>query len=111
MTNEFDIIEHPSIILWLREFAKNEPLGFSYLLKGNLDFFNSNWGVPEGQNQKFTYWKRDYLGITIFVYSSDVATFYKVQYLGSRETFINDKRMGSYLIGFLTRFSKEIIVT
>ena len=52
-----------------------------------------------------------YLGITIFVYSSEIVTFYKVQYLGARDTFINDKRMGSYLIGFLTKFSKEIIAT
>ncbi len=109
MTNEFDIIEHPAVVLWFKEFAKSEPLGFSYLIKGNEEYFKNTIGKPEGQTQKFSYWKKDYLGITIFIYSDSNTTFYKVQYLGEREGFINDKKMGSYLIGFLTKFSKEII--
>ncbi len=109
MTNEFDIIDHPSVILWFRDIAKTEPLGFAYLIKGNVNYFKQIWGAPAGQTQKFSYWKRDYLGITIFVYSDENATFYKVQYLGEKETFVSDKKMGSYLIGFLTKFTKEII--
>lgn len=109
MTNEFDIIDHPLVQMWIKDFAKIEPLGFSFLIQGNSDFFKNLWGNPDGQAAKFSYWKRDYLGIIIFVYSNDVATFYKVQYLGSHEAFINDKKMGSYLTGFLNKFTKELI--
>ena len=35
--NEFDIIEHPSVLLWLKEYAKNDPLGFCFLIQGNLE--------------------------------------------------------------------------
>lgn len=109
MTNEFDIIDHPLVLLWFKDFAKNEPLGFSYLTKGNVTYFTSIWGAPAGQTQKFSYWKREYLGITIYVYSDESATFYKVQYLGEKEAFMNDKKMGSYLTGFLSKYSKEVI--
>jgi hypothetical protein len=109
MTNEFDIIDHPLVLLWFKEFAKNEPLGFSFLTKGNINYFKSIWGPSSGQTQKFAYWKKEYLGINIYIYSDETATFYKVQYLGEKDNFINDKKMGSYLIGFLTKFNKELI--
>jgi hypothetical protein len=109
MTNEFDIIDHPLVLLWFKEFAKNEPLGFAFLTKGNTEYFKNIWGNPNGLTQKTSYWKRDYLGITIYIYSDEISTFYKVQYLGEKETFTSDKKMGSYLIGFLTKFSKELI--
>lgn len=109
MTNEFDIIEHPLVQLWLKDFAKIEPLGFSFLVQGNFDFFKNMFGAPTGQAAKFSYWKREHLGITIFIYSSNLATFYKVQYLGEREAFINDKKMGSYLTGFLQKFTKDLV--
>ncbi len=109
MTNEFDIIDHPLVVLWLKDMAKTEPLGFAYLIKGNAQYFKTILGNPVGQTQKFPYWKKEYLGITIFIYSNESDTFYKVQYLGEKENFIQDKKMGSYLIGFLTKFTKEII--
>lgn len=109
MTNEFDIIEHPLVALWLREYAKNEPLGFCFLTQGNSLFFKKIWGPANGQTQKFEYWKKDHLGITLYVYSDTQATYYKVQYLGEKQMFIQDKKMGSYLTGFLTKLTKEFL--
>ena len=109
MTNEFDFIDHPSVLFWLKEYGKTEPLGLSFLTQGNSDYFTYLWGTPNGETQKFSYWKRDYLGITIFVYSDSNSTFYKSQYLGEKDTFINDKKIGAYLIGFFISLVKEII--
>lgn len=109
MTNEFDIITHPLVFLWLKEFAKNEPLGFVFLINGHMDYFKSIWGIESGKTNSFSYWKKEYLGINIFIYSDNETTFYKVQYLGEKENFINDKKMGAYLTGFLSKFSKELI--
>lgn len=109
MTNEFDIVEHPLVYMWLKDYLKNEPLGFCFLTQGNKSLFKNIWGNSIGQTQKFNYWKRDYLGITIYVYSDSESTFYKVQYLGEKEMFIQDKKMGAYLQGFLTKLTKEIL--
>lgn len=109
MTNEFDIIEHPMVLMWFLEYAKNEPLGTAFLTKGNVNFFNKKWGKPTGKAQEHNYWKRDYLGITLYLYSNENETFYKVQYLGEQDMFISDKKMGSYITGFLTKLTKEIL--
>lgn len=109
MTNEFDILEHPLVLLWMKDYAKSEPLGFCFLTQGNHNYFKKIWDSPTGKSQKFEYWKRDYLGITIYVYSDENSTYYKVQYLGEKEMFVQDKKMGSYLTGFLNKLTKEII--
>jgi hypothetical protein len=109
MTNEFDIIDHPLVLLWLKEYLKNEPLGFVFLIQGNLNFFKSIWGDAAGKTQRFEYWKKDHLGITIYVYADEQSTYYKVQYLGNKEMFVLDKKMGSYLTGFLNKLTKEIL--
>lgn len=108
MTNEFDLIEHPLVLLWFKDFVKTDPLGVVFLTEGHVDFFTNKWGKSTGSTQNLQYWKRDYLGITLYVYSDDKITFYKAQYLGDRENFIQDKKMGSYLTGFLTKLTKEI---
>ena len=110
MTNEFDIIDHPLVFLWIKEYAKNEPLGLCFLTQGNNYFFKKIWGSANGNTQKFDYWKKDHLGITIYVYSDSQSTYYKVQYLGDKEMFIQDKKMGSYLTGFLSKLTKEILI-
>lgn len=108
MTNEFDIILHPLVLLWLKEYAKTEPLGLAFLTQSNQSLFQKKWGNADGQTQRLQYWRRDYLGITMYVYSDDSISFYKVQYLGDKEAFIQDKKMGSYLTGFLTKLTKEV---
>jgi len=109
MTNEFDFIDNPVVLLWFKNFAKSEPLGFTFLTQGNQKLFSRFWGTSNGVTQKFNYWKRDYLGITIYVYSDNDATFYKVQYLGDKTMFQQDKKMGTYLTGFLEKTIKEIL--
>lgn len=109
MTNEFDIIEHPLVFMWMKEYAKTDPLGFVFLTQGNAEFFEHFWGASSGKTQKYQYWKKDHLGITLYVYSDDNITYYKVQYLGDKETFITDRKMGAYLTGFLSKLVKEII--
>lgn len=111
MTNEFDIIEHPIVNMWFKDYAKNEPLGFCFLTQSNQENFKNMWGKPNGRTQKFDYWKRDHLGITIYVYSDEEATFYKVQYLGEKHMFQQDKKMGSYMTGFLVKLTKEVLST
>ena len=106
MTNEFDIIDHPLVLLWFKDFGKNEPMGFSFLTQGNVNYFRNIWGTPSGQTQKFFYWKRDYLGITIYVYSDNNATFYKVQYLGEKESFVNDKSPQMILLNIVAILSE-----
>lgn len=109
MTNEFDIIEHPMVLMWFLEFSKSEPLGMNFLTQGNVKYFQHKWGNPNGKAHDHNYWKKDYLGITLYVYSNEKETFYKVQYLGSKEMFIQDKKMGSYITGFLIKLTKEIL--
>lgn len=111
MTNEFDIIEHPLVLMWLKEYAKTEPLGLAFITQGNKFIFKQKWGAPVGQNKNFSYWKRDHLGIIIYAYSDDNMTFYKVQYLGEKEMFIQDKKMGSYLTSFLHKLTKDILIS
>lgn len=109
MTNEFDIIEHPLVSLWLKEQSKKEPLFLVALTQGNAKFFTKIWGPHSGLTKRFQYWKQEYLGITIYVYSDAKETFYKIQYLGPRDNFIADKKIGSYLTGFLKKLSKDFL--
>lgn len=109
MTNEFDIFDHPMVFFWFKEFAKNEPLGLTFLTQGNNNLFHKKWGECSGKAQKYEYWKKDHLGITLYIYSNDDSTYYKVQYLGEKDMFVEDKKMGSYLTGFLSKLSKDIL--
>lgn len=109
MTNEFDIIEHPMVFLWLNEFSKSDPLGFTYLTQGNGKWFSDKWGKPLGKTNRFDYWKKDHLGITLYVYADENSSFYKVQYLGEKDMFVHDTKMGSYLTGFLAKITKEFL--
>jgi hypothetical protein len=109
MTNEFDIIEHPLVILWLKEFAKNEPLGLIFLTGGNVSLFKNKWGNPSGATQNLQYWKREHSGINIYVYADENITFFKVQYLGDKEKFLQDKKIGTYITGFLSKLTKEFL--
>lgn len=108
-TNEFDIIEHPMVASWVREYVKTEPLGVCFLTQGNTNLFHKMWGKEDGLTKKSKYWTKDHLGITIYVYSDDSSSFYKVKYLGDRDMFLSDKKMGSYLTGFLTKLTKDIL--
>lgn len=109
MTNIFDIYDHPVVALWMKELLKTDPLGLCVLVQSNLELFSKMWEKPtDAKIGEFTVWKRDHLGITVFAYVNDEITFYKVQYLGEKDMFVNDKRMGTYLTGFLNKLSKEI---
>lgn len=109
MTNIFDIYDHPLVSLWFKELAKNEPLALSILTQSNLDLFSKMWGsATDAKIGGYTVWKRDHLGITVFAYVNNEITFYKVQYLGEKDMFVSDKRMGTYLTSFLTKLQKEI---
>lgn len=109
MTNEFDIIEHPIVLMWLKEQTKKEPLFLVTITEGNIDFFTKLWGQKTGLTKRFHYWKHEYLGITIYVYCDNTQTTYKVQYLGSKENFVTDKKIGSYLTNFLIKLSKSFL--
>jgi hypothetical protein len=109
MTNEFDIFDHPLVFMWFKDYAKNEPLGFCFLTQGNSDYFKKTWGDSAGKTQNFQFWKKNHLGITIYVYSDNETTYYKVQYLGGKDMFMQDKKMGTYLTGFLSKLVKEVL--
>lgn len=109
MTNEFDIIDNPLVLMWFKDYAKSDPLCVSFLTKGNYKLFKSMWGTPDGKTQNHEYWKKEHLGITIYVYSNNFSTFYKVQYLGEKNMFVQDKKIGSYITGFLMKLIKEIL--
>lgn len=109
MTNIFDIYEHPLVAFWVKELFKNDPLALCVLTQSNLDLFSKMWEKPtDAKIGGYTVWKRDHLGITVFAYVNEEITFYKVQYLGEKDMFVNDKRMGTYLTSFLTKLQKEI---
>lgn len=108
MTNEFDLIEHPMVQNWLKELAKTEALALIGLVEGNAQRFRRLFSEPSGKTQRFEYWKRDYLGITIFLYTDNRSTYYKIQYLGEKDLFCKDKKMGSYMASFLGKLAKEL---
>ena len=109
MTSEFDIIDHPNVFFWLKDLAKNDPLAFCTLGSGNSYTFRELWGKPTGSTQRFEYWKKDYLGITIFIYTDKITTFYKVQYLGEKNIFTQDKKIGAYISSFLSKLTKDLL--
>lgn len=107
MSQEIDIIEHPFVVLWLKDLTKNDPLCFATLIEGNISRFKKQFGQPTGKTQRYLFWKKDYLGITIFIYSDNYNTFYKIHYLGAKEIFVQDKKIGSYITGFLDKIIKN----
>lgn len=110
MTNEFDIIEHPLVLAWLKEYAKTEPLGFCFLTQGNTDYFRKIWNKsPTSRTSRYDYWQINHLGITLFIYSNKDETVYKVQYLGEKDIFLQDKKIGSYIISFIQKLTEGLI--
>lgn len=108
MTNEFDIIEHPLVKLWLSNYAKTDPLALDFLTQGNTSYFTDLMGKPQGNSMKYDYWIEQHSGFTIYIYSNNSASMYKVKFLGEKEAFVNDNRIGSYIIGFLEKFIKTM---
>lgn len=109
MSTELDIIDHPQVFTWLKDLSRQDTMAFVTLCGGNCDTFKSLWGKAHGKTQRFDYWKKEHLGTTIFVYTDKYTTFYKVQYLGEKEIFLQDKKIGAYVIAFLSRLAKELL--
>lgn len=109
MTNEFDFIKHSAVLTWFFNKALNDPLCVTFLTKGNISVFENLWGAPSGKTGDYTYWKRDYCGITIFVCSNASETVYRVQYLGDYERFLEDNKMGAYCTGFLNSLCNDLL--
>ncbi len=107
--SEYDIIDHPTVFFWLKDLAKNDPLAFVVLTENNLERFNKVFGKPHGTTQKFKFWKKEHLGITIFLYTNKEASFYKVQYIGDNQAFSQDKKIGAYITGFLNKLLKDLL--
>lgn len=106
--NEIDIIEHPIVSKWFKELSKNEPFTYLALIQGNTIKFKKIFGTPQGETNKFLYWKKDYIGINIYIYTNPTDTYYKVQYTGDSENFPQDKKIGSYVVGFLNKLIKDL---
>lgn len=109
MTNEFDVIEQPMVALWLKDQARSNPLGFISLTGNNVQRFHKNLGKPHGTTQRFQFWKQDYLGFIIFIYCDNESTYYKIQYLGTKDIFVKDKKVAAYITGYLNSLIQETL--
>ena len=108
-TNEFDIFDHPTAMLWLREFSKNNPYGYCFLTSMDIVVLKDTLGFPIRENQGAMVWQTEYMGINLFIYQKNKLTQYKVQYLGEQDKYLLDKRFGTYITGFLNEFVSMII--
>lgn len=100
---EFDIMENPLVFLWFKDLAKNDPLAFITITNSNRINFKNYFGDPIGREGKYECWKQDYMGITIYLLTDNFKTIFKVSYLGEKEIFIQDKKMGIYITSFMNQ--------
>lgn len=108
MTHEFDIIDHPLVLLWFINYAKVDPLSIDFLTQGNINLFKRHFGPSKTEIMKFQVWMQQHSGIFINIYSSESSTIYKIKYLGSKENFLEDHVMSGYIIDFLEDLLKKI---
>lgn len=100
---EFDIIENPLVFLWFKDLAKNDPLAFITITNSNKINFRNYFGKPTNREGKYECWKQDYMGINITLLTDNYKTFIRISYLGEKEIFIQDKKIGIYITSFLNK--------
>lgn len=105
---EIDIINHPVVQIWFKELAKNEPLKFLSLTDGLKENISKIYGKPSGETQRFAFWKKEHLGVSMYIYTDDKTSYYKIQYMGNEEQFLSDKKIGVYITVFLSKFLKDL---
>lgn len=108
VNNEFDIIEHPLAVLWMANFMKNEPLGFVTIINPNLEMFSKMWGEPQTAPGGNKVWRREQMGVNFYVYTNEHSTVYKIQYMGTKDLFKQDKKIGNFITLFLSKLIEEI---
>lgn len=108
MNKEFDIIENPIVFLWFKDLAKNDPLAFSTIIGGNKENFRNYFGSPTTTDTKNEYWTQDYMGINITLISDNYKTVFKISYLGDKNIFIQDRKMGMNIVSFLNKFIENL---
>lgn len=106
--NEYDISDHPMVLNWMKDLAKNDPLALITLTGGNEKLFKSLFGDSNGRTKRFAYWKKEHLGMNFIIYSNDVNTFYKIHHLGEYDNFVQDKKIGVYITGFMNKTLKDM---
>ena len=112
MTNEFDVLDHPMLIAWFDSLALKDPLGVCFVTGDNLKLFHATWGAPDGyakRGDSFEYWHKDHLGISIFIYANNASTYFRVKYFGSKASFLQDEKMGSYLVTYMDAYLRSFI--
>lgn len=108
MNKEFDIIENPLVFLWFKDLAKNDPLAFSTIIGPNKENFRNNFGQPTKVENKAEHWTQDYMGIKISLITDNQRTHFKVSYLGEKDIFIQDRKMGTYINSFMNKLIENL---
>lgn len=107
-----DVIDHPSVNVWMKETAKRDPEGFILLVGPNVENFLKLYGEPEWQNngnKGWTHgWKIYESNLVWNILTGPTGTIFRIRTTTPSQTYLNDPKVGVGIISYLTFLLKTL---
>lgn len=109
---QIDIIDHPSVGLWMRETSRKDPEGFLRLVGDNTKDFSRLFGKPKWKTDGKKGWTHGWSvhenNLRWLILSGPQGTIFRLRVPVSGDTYLNDPRVGVGIIQYLSSLLKKL---
>lgn len=109
---QFDVIDHPAVALWMKDVMRKDPEGFLKLMGNNVDFFTRYFGKPTWRDPGEKGWTHGWSAyensLQWLILTGKCGTIFRVRLPTSSEAYLADPKVGVGLVGFLSSLYKNI---
>ncbi len=109
---QIDVIDHPSVGMWMKDIAKKDVQGFIKLVGPNEKEFTKLYGKANWTNDGSKGWTH---GWTIYensmhwlILTGPKGTYFRLRVPTPGESYLNDPRVGVGIIQYLNTLLKKI---
>lgn len=107
---QIDVIDHPSVGMWMRETAKKDPQGFLRLTGDNTKDFLKFFGKPKWKNDGKKGWTHGWSvhenNLRWLILTGEQGTIFRLRVPVVGDAYLNDPRVGVGIIQYLSSLLK-----
>lgn len=109
---QMDVIDHPSVSLWMKETAQRDPQGFLLLIGNNVEQFERLFGLATWKNngnKGWTHgWKVYESNLTWNILTGPSGTIFRVKTTTPSDSYLNDPKVGVGIVTYLNTLLRTL---